>query len=373
MVATEDALMKRTIFTAICLMIICTALVVWQGCSSGGGSSKSGGAPTGTGTGTGSNGGGGLISPSTKKPAGTDAAVAKALEFIVNENWPGTSYGYPAGPVTTVSFRGLALLAAGDLPESSKSAADYVAGNIMTSGVQENWFLAIGSIFLAEAYKALGDEKYKTALQSAITKLEKNIEPTGAYSHDPQHSCPLYVELAVVVELAMMAMGAAKECGCTVDQNVLQQASVYLEKCVSSSGGVMYSIEPGNTGKISVQRAGHGIFAFKATGISSDKISLMTGFLKQNFGAVPNGHGSAAMGYLGCALGSICSGQETWDAFVENFFPRILSHQNSDGSFQAFDGDGTPGDSQIGAAYRSAIYTLILQLDLGRLQFLKAR
>jgi hypothetical protein len=75
------------------------------------------------------------------------------------------------------------------------------------------------------------------------------------------------------------------------------------------------------------------------------------------------------MGYFGAALGCIYCGQSEWDSFVSQYFQRILSKQDSSGFFPAFDGDGTTGDANK-KYYTTAVYALVLQLDLGHLHFL---
>ena len=81
------------------------------------------------------------------------------------------------------------------------------------------------------------------------------------------------------------------------------------------------------------------------------------------------GHGSAAMGWLGVALGCMCGGQAMWDAYVQDFFSHLISKQKSNGSWEIFQGDGS-GDA-LGEAYTAAVMCLILQLDLGNLYYLK--
>jgi hypothetical protein len=92
--------------------------------------------------------------------------------------------------------------------------------------------------------------------------------------------------------------------------------------------------------------------------------------------AIPEGHGSAALGYIGSALGARQIGDAEWKNFAVAFFSNIQGASQPDGSFSFLKGT-TPHsvgfDHAIGPAYNTGIYTLILLLDNSKLQFVGAR
>jgi PKD repeat protein len=330
------------------------------------------------------------ISPSAYKPAGTSTTVQKALEYLdaAGGKWP-TYKGEKTGQLVITAFCGLALMASGSTPisgpykDSIKTAADHMAANITYDGTdmgiwnQSNWHITIGSVFLAEAYKGSGDASYKNALQAAANMVAAAQEPSCGYAHAPGLVCWLgYKECEILSNWAIMAMGTAEACGCSVDQTTLLAAVNYLPKCTLTSGAVIYSHslirDP------SPCRTGSAIMALNLSGLPESSYgsleSIMISYLKSNLSQVPYGHASGSMGYLGGVLGCLCAGQETWDEYVVRFFQRILDHQNANGSFPAFDGDpGANQDSQVGIYYMTGINALILQLDLGNLCFLAGR
>jgi hypothetical protein len=339
-----------------------------------------GGGTSGTGTGP-----GGKVNPSPNKPAGTDAAVKKSLDVIaaIGGDWgpPVTTYKDPPGPVLFASVCGLAMLASGKGSGSGEYAnavnqtADYVAANIMkpnqSGSDQTNWSVTIGCIFLAEAYKANESSSYKSAMAAAASSLAGHrMTSAGGYCHsaDEIPNTLDYMELEIMSNLAVLGMAGAKACGCSVDAAGFSRACGYIEGCTASNGGVYYSH---TLAAPSVHLSGSGVWACYIAG-HDGKREAMADYVRANMGKAHLGHGSACMGYLGVALGCIYCGQSEWDSFVSQYFQRILSHQGSDGFFPMFDGDGqSPGD-RCGKYYRTGMYALILQLDLGHLHFIGA-
>ncbi|TET33998.1 MAG: hypothetical protein E3J72_15510 [Planctomycetota bacterium] len=177
-----------------------------------------------------------------------------------------------------------------------------------------------------------------------------------------------YTELVIISIWAIHAMAGAQKAGISVSK--LDSACGWVEQCTSPyNGGVYYSLEATKT---NVHRTGGSMSAFLYAGKSgSSKYSGFASYFKERFAEIPEGHSSAAMGYLNGALGSAAIGQDQWDKFVSNFFENIISHQNGDGSFQAFDGEGKYGpgefDGAAGPTYRTGLYVLILNLDMGNL------
>jgi hypothetical protein len=232
--------------------------------------------------------------------------------------------------------------------------------------------VSIGSIFLTELYLATNDSRYKNLVQNCIGRLEDAIEPSGGYAHGPhQYNLLGYLELVIMSNMALMAMGLGDKCGCPADQSIINAAADYVDLCTDSLGGVKYSHV---TAYPRAYRTGSSIMAIHLAGVSSGKQASRISFLKYNASDITEGHGSACMAYLGGGMGCMVIGQGTWDSFVSAFFQRILDHCDVDGSIKNFDGDGKSyGDynSYAGPYYRTGVYALLLQLDLGHLRILR--
>jgi hypothetical protein len=355
-----------------------SGVVFLSGCGGDGGTGGSGPGP----------GPGGKVDPSPNKPAGTDAAVKKALDNLaaVGGDWgyPVSVYNDPPGPVVFASFAGLAMLASGKATgsgayaDSLKLTADYVAFNIMKPNNltpqwdQTNWSVCIGCLFLAEAFKATGDGSYKSPMATAASSIASNrMTSAGGYCHsaDEIPNTLGYKEIAIMSNWAIMGMASAKYCGCSVSDGSISRACQYLETCARRNGGVSYSHT--NNYTEGVQRTGSGVWACYIAGHTGGRDG-MADYVRAHIGESHLGHGSACMGYLGGALGCIYCGQSEWDSFVSQYFQRILSKQDSAGFFPLFDGDGGDSD-KCSKYYRTAVNALILQLDMGHLHFLGAQ
>jgi hypothetical protein len=265
-----------------------------------------------------------------------------------------------------------------------KGFADFVADNIKSKGAtggtgewdQSNWHMSIGSILLAEAFLATGDEKYKTALQETIVRLEEAQEDNGGYAHGPHVVCALnYKELEIVSNWVIMGMGGAQMCGCTVSQEKVKNACNYVAGC-TSGGAVSYSHRGGGGHPC---RSGGAVMAIEVADMwtdgTMDMKNDMISFVRNNIKGLRTGHASGSMGMLGGALGCLCGGQESWDSFVTEYFQEIIGKQNPDGTFPVMHGESgaNTGDELAGANYLTGIYTLVLQLDLGNLRIFNGK
>ena len=359
-------------------LVSAVLLLIYTSCGSG---EPVTGTSTGTGSSTGT-GGGGKVNPSTCKPAGTEAAITKALDKLATvTDWGSASvcrYARPEGPNAVASMAALAFLARGDDKYSSaaEGAADYVAAHINDAATappqmdQRNWQFAMGSVCLAEAYKALGKSSYKNAMSTAINSLIDSQMASGGYGHAKGATpCPAgYSEFEVMSNWALIAYAGAKACGCMVGSGVLSSSISFVEDCIYSNGAVKYSL---TIPALDVQRTGGAAWAFYINGHNSSSNDAMMNYIKANIGYCNRGHGSASMGYMFSGLGCIYCGQETWDSYVTTWFAHIISKQASSGLWSAFDGDGQSfGDNDAGTYFCTGMYALVLQLDLGNLHFI---
>jgi hypothetical protein len=335
------------------------------------------------------------------KPSNTKSTISKALKYLANEQSKDGSWQCKMsalnGVVVTTSYCGLAFMANGSTPskgtfkENVKNAVDFVAkGVIMPSpnftgrvrGTQgnwnqENWKLAIGACFLCEAQAASPDSKVKSAIEYAVHKLERNQEPSGGWGHGPGGPNALgYVELEIVSNYAVAAMGMAKDLGVNVDKEKFEKAVKYIEDCTSDGGGTNYSTRPNQNGTMQAGRTGGAIFALAAAEkTNSPKYAAMLKNLDANLDEIPVGHASVAMHFIGGALGCVQNGKNSWAKYVNALFKKMLDASRPDGSFRSIvnpvevksTGDG---DEDNGPYYNTGIYTLALSLDLGHLKYM---
>ncbi len=332
---------------------------------------------------------------SSKKPKKTRECVRKTLEFLAKSqqgdgSWK-SSYALP-GKVVIAAVCGTALMASGSTPTNGRyskniqRALNYVMANFDSSGKagmpggmpglnQVNWSLAIGGLFLAEAYATARSGPLKEKLKTCYQSIQDNQEPSGGWGHGPGGPCALgYTEMAVMSNWCLGTLGAARQQKFKVDKAKLEKAIQFIVDCTNADGGVSYSVA--NKGWSCPARAAGAIYAFSMLKVKSHPhFKRLANFfdkkLEKLFERAGQAHGSPGMGILQCALGSIHLSKAHWDRYVEAFFPMILDAQNPDGSFKSIphpkEGDG---DKMLGTFYSTGICALILQLDEGKLRYI---
>jgi len=304
--------------------------------------------------------------------------------------------------VVATSYAGLALLASGDkgYQVAVDKAAQFVGdnlvrkpedfpgqGNGMTQFTNENWQVAIGGLFLCEYCAALKKrspslltEKHHQLLKKIAKECLDRMEPSGGWGHFPRRPNPLgYLELQIMSNWMLPTLGACRKLGVKVPQDKLDKAIQFIENCCSEGqGGVGYSPQPGQKGTTAdASKTGGAIFAFGLLGRTDHPLyPRMVAFWKKTVDGSGDGHGSTSMGLLCSALGARQIGEEEWQVFAANFFPKIMGNTDADASFKHLEGKGFASDREDhrqGKPYNTAIYALILQLDKGNLVFLGQR
>ncbi|OAI41665.1 hypothetical protein AYO40_02715 [Planctomycetaceae bacterium SCGC AG-212-D15] len=331
--------------------------------------------------------------------AAVEKRVKSALAWIAKSqkpdgSWPtGMGDNRPAIVVTT-SYCGMALMASGNkqyVPHVSR-AVKYVTDNILQDRAvvklpenldQSNWKIAIGGYFLCEYY---GDQKRKNpkfkapALQGVIEKVVadagKRIEETGGWGHMPRIKNPLdYLELEIMSNWMLAMWGAAKELGFKVPNAPLARSITFIEECCNQGrGDVGYSPRKGQKGFGCPCRTGGALFAFQLLGKEDHTLyPLMVKSYKENLVDSNEGHGSLAIGFLTSGMAARHLEEDVWQEFKDRFFQQILDAGEKNGSIGVIKGKSPKAqanaDGQVGAAYTTGIYALMLQLDGGKLRF----
>lgn len=330
-------------------------------------------------------------SESRQKPGNTRAVVKGALDWLARTqqadgHWE-TRLGGLTGEIVTTSFAGLALLAAGSPYKAQiDKAAQYVCANILKKGHQPdpkwdqtNWQIAVGGMFLCEYYACSKSAETRAVLDKVLLEVFNRIEPSGGWGHYHGGKNALnYVELEIMSNWMLATAGMAQRLGLKPPQDKIARALKFIEdSCAPGQGGVGYSPNPGQKGMGCPGRTGGALFCHGLLRQTAAPVyPKMVEYWKSDIDKSSEGHGSLCMGFLGSALGARQIGSEAWDTYVGKFFPQILTAAAGDGSFKHLTGK-TPismgSDNTAGPAYNTAVYALVLQLDLGHLAFLGSK
>jgi hypothetical protein len=340
----------------------------------------------------------GRHSPTCPKNCPKCAAVlGAALDALARSQ--GADGGFPAatggvnGQIAVTSLAGLAFLASGALPDAGprgkvlKGAVAFVMRNAgqegmlakMSSGKgnwsQVNWNLGYAGIFLAEAQKAAGDPAILAKIQGIATQIAANQEATGGWAHGPGGPNALgYLELEIVSNYCLSALGLAKQLGVEADPGAIDRAVKYVVATGAGDGGVGYSTRKGQQGWGDPGRTAGAILAFQALGLSSHPFyPKMQGFFRREMKGLIGGHVSPCMHMLAGSLASRVSGAGDWKAYWDFYRDEAMASRTADGTFSARPTRESQTlhhntDRGMGPAWITAHFALILQAQTGSLR-----
>jgi hypothetical protein len=217
---------------------------------------------------------------------------------------------------------------------------------------------------------------YREKLDTVVEEAFKRMEASGGWGHTPRIKCPLgYVELEIVSNWMLAALGACQRQGAKLPDDKVKQAVQFVQDCCATGkGAVGYSPRQGQKGFGCPCRTGGAIFAFAVLGKEKHVLyPRMVTYYKQKLTDSGEGHGSVAMGFLASALGARQVGADTWKKFTDKFFPIFEAAIQPDGSFKHLVGKtvlATGFDHKMSGPFQTGHYALILQLDKGNLRYL---
>ncbi|MCC6466013.1 MAG: PDZ domain-containing protein [Planctomycetes bacterium] len=332
--------------------------------------------------------------PEAKKfPGGKmrDTIVDESLKWLASQQqgdggWECHLSGENGRTVMT-SLCGLAFLAAGHTAGSGeyktnvKKAADFVVANVGQEGAfgnmggganwnQTNWGLGYGGIFLAEVQSASAVPGVKEKLEWICDRIQANMEATGGFAHGPGGPNALnYLELEIVSNYCVAALGGIQANGIKVDKSRIERALAYIQACGGGKGGVGYSTREGQIGWGDPGRTGGAIMAFGAVGRDNHEYyKSMVAFLGGNLHDIIDGHVSPTMHHLSAAAACRREGGKLWDSYWEAQRHECTMLRNPDSTFtgrptKESQTMGRNNDMDLGPVWNTAHWTIILCLE----------
>lgn len=325
--------------------------------------------------------------------------AAESLAYLAKaQNGDGsfeTKYGGTNGQVVVTCLAGLAFLASGSTPtdgpyaKNIARAAEYVekncgkemdfggmGGGQMGGGNwnQTNWAYAYSPVFLGEVYRIAPSAELKAKLEEMMQAIAKNQEQSGGWAHGPGGPNALgYLELQIVGNWCLTALGTLKRLGFKVPQACVDRGVAYAISTSEGDGGVGYSDRAGQKGMGDPGRTAGCIWAFSLLGLQKNPFyAKMAGFFKRTMDGVPNGHVSPVMHFTASAFACMHLGGAYWKQFMDLFRLEILAARRPDGTFSARPTEESEQlhsntDREMGPIWTTASYALILQLPKGKL------
>lgn len=308
-----------------------------------------------------------------------DAAVQSALQFLVSQQrpsggWVVDMHGGEATSATSLAL--MSFLAAGYVPGDPpyeavfKRGLDYVLRHQQSDGVvavNKNrgpmYCHGISTLMLAEIVGMVDDaqaEPCRRALEKAIRLIltaqavTKDRRHSGGWRYQPGSQDS---DLSVTA-WQLLALRAAKDVGCDVPAEAIDEAIAYVKLCGQGGRGFGYQPGSGPTPVLS----GTGLTALQACGVEeADEIDGAIAVLNQR---LPRP--SDPYYFYGVYYGSIGLhryGGDPWDRAKPVLFRDLLKVQDRDGSWKPTNG----AEQGAGRVYATSMAVLALTVECGYL------
>ncbi len=293
-----------------------------------------------------------------------DDPAEKALE-VVKAN---------LGKVMTMEkiFAGFAFLAEGSTPTEGKYSAELneCIRGIMTSingDWRENWYWALGGLFLAEVHKRWPKEEHRTRLEEILSKIEANQEETGGWSHKKGFNYGGKIpDLAVLTGLMVASLANMRSAGIKVPEAVLSRALEYCKKMSDGAGGMAYGTNNGVADPGATRGAGL-LIGLHLLGQRSGPYGTIAAGVKSRVGGLERGHSFPPVHFFNSAAANWLAG--SYGAFLAQWKEKLLGMRESDGSIwlknhENIDYERTRMKNNV---MGTSVLAVILLLDKGNL------
>ena len=324
----------------------------------------------------------------------TAQILADALEFLKSRQKDDGKFLHQSNQqhaVAQASLAGLAWLGSGkqEYANNVVLAAEFVAehagkesrGGIGLSGKskanwnQTNWSLAYGGIFLAEYIAQKENLALKRRLGEIIRQIEQNQERSGGWAHGPGGPNALnYLELEIMSNLTLGAIGMAKRLDIQVDAAKVLEGVNYVKSC-TQGGGVAYSPRPGQLGVGDPGRTAGAYWAFKQLNKGSGITPAMSKYYSRGMKNLYDGHACPTMHVLNGALASALMGKKAYQKYWRVWHPFFMVSRTQNGAYgyrpthESISLKLHP-DRTWGPSFVTAHYALAMQLAQGRFKLL---
>jgi len=308
--------------------------------------------------------------PAPADPAVVDAAIARALDYLAEQQEADGSFrSQLRGNTGVTSLCVMAFLAGGHTPgtgrygEAISRGVDFVLGSmtaddmLVGKGGHRMYSHCISTLMLSEVNGMLDPERQgrlddvlPRALKSILDaqRVKKGERHRGGWryektSNDSDLSCTGW---------PILALRAARNSGAPVPEQAIADALDYVMRCRNKDGGFAY--QPGQGSGLA--RAGVALLCFELAGRHGEASSEETGeWILRNL-RQKESHWHYGTYY--CAQATYQLGGKYWAAYSEHMHRTLLPQQQADGSFPP----SSAGGGKAGPAYSTAMCALALSV-----------
>lgn len=299
-----------------------------------------------------------------------DEAIDKALEFLHRTQDPEGAWrmgNEPNAAITGLCV--MAFLSAGHVPGEGRYGptvekgvrwvlgVQQPQGLIAKGGGQEMYHHGICTLMLAEVAGMTDDQlagEIRDKLKKAVSLILKSQRAHGNPRGGWRYQAGASDSDISVTGWQVMALRAAKNCGCDVPADSIERAVDYIKRCQDPrTGGFRYMPEQQGA---NMPRTGTGLLCLEICGKQwhrSPEALKAGNYLLQAQKALGGQHFSYGVYY--CSQGMFQLGGNYWKAFRQRLHEVLLPRQQSNGSFADRDG--------FGPQYPTAMAVLALTVE----------
>jgi len=308
-----------------------------------------------------------------------ERSAIRALDYIAREQrrqgyWEANGSQFR---VAMTALCGIALLTEGSTTTRGKyaknvsRAVDFLLDCAQPNGLigySDDYHYTYGHgfsmLFLSEVFGEEEDaerrQELKAVLERAVRFSAEAQTSRGGWGYVSARDGNDFDEGSTCVT-QVQGLRACRNAGIPVPREVIDRAKVYIHECLSSDGGVQYSIRGGGPRAPITAAAVASMYSAGDYGESED-VRRMMEYCKLNIWPQGGGIKSNGFGhwhYLHYYYAQVMyRDPELWQKYFTELKQVLLTTQTADGSWQ---------DSQVGNIYVTAINVTILQLELGYL------
>jgi hypothetical protein len=313
-----------------------------------------------------------------RKDPKVELTVQRALDYLDREQrrqgyWEANGGQYR---VAMTALAGTAMLCEGSTTTTGKyakniqRAVDYLCSMSRPNGLigyQNDYRYTYGHgfsmLFLSQVYGEEEDAERRAELKRVLTKaVEFSADAQtsrGGWGYVSAKDGNDFDEGSTCVT-QVQGLRACRNAGIPVSKEIIDRAQKYIDDCMTSDGGVRYSIKTRGGARAPITAAA--VATLFSTGeYESAQVKKMLEYCQRNVWPAggSNSHGGH-WHYMHYYYAQVMyrQGDADWQKYFDDIGQQILRAQSTDGSWK---------EGYVGPVYTTAINATILQIDKGYL------
>ncbi|MCA8993980.1 MAG: terpene cyclase/mutase family protein [Planctomycetaceae bacterium] len=311
--------------------------------------------------------------------ADVDRSVNRALDYLARQQrrqgyWEANGGQYR---IAMTALSGIAFLSEGSTTTRGKyaptvrRAVDFLLGSAQPNGLigySDDYHYTYGHgfsmLFLSEVYGEEEDAdrraQLKRVLERAVRFSGEAQTSRGGWGYVSARDGNDFDEGSTCVT-QVQGLRACRDAGIAVPKEVIERAKRYIHDCMTTDGGIHYSIKGGGARAPITAAAVASMYSAGEYG-ETDDVQKMMDYCQKNIW--PGGGGVGAQGfghwhYMHYYFAQVMYRDEKqWPKYSKELTQVIINSQSPDGSWQ---------EGHVGSVYVTAINATILQLEKAHL------